>query len=96
MNTTKQDMKRDWDERAQADPIDAIMGKPMPEDEYWRSGEEDYAAYIQPHISTLLEKTDGLTVLEIGCAMGRLLRPMSRQFGRVIGIDVSQVMVELV
>ena len=32
--------------------------------------------------------------LEIGCGPGRLIRPMSRHFGEIHGIDVSDVMIE--
>ena len=33
--------------------------------------------------------------LEIGCGPGRLMRPMSRHFGEIHGVDVSDEMIRL-
>ena len=35
------------------------------------------------------------TILEVGCGMGRILKPLSTRFPRLIGLDVSSKMLDL-
>jgi len=41
------------------------------------------------------KKLKNMKILEIGCGIGRILIPMSKIFGDVVGIDVSSEMVSL-
>jgi len=68
-------------------------GKNISDDEFELSGEIDYNRFIDsdPHIINKHESV----ILEIGCGAGRLLKPMSINFKKVIGIDVSEVMIDI-
>ena len=51
----------------------------------------------QQHLPLILwgevQKASG-TALEIGCGIGRLMKPLSRRFDKVIGLDFSPAMIE--
>lgn len=87
----KGDMERDWDERARLNPhyFIAVMAAGS-EQEFRDSGERD--------LNGLLE---GITlpanprVLEIGCGIGRLLRPFAARAGELHGVDISSEMIRL-
>jgi len=94
-------MQRDWDARAEIDPKFFIKSiHKQTDSEFWKSGFIDrdnvLGAGTQRH-NQILEKKDPqkMKVLEIGCGIGRLLIPMSEIFGEVIGVDVSQKIVEI-
>jgi len=84
-------MREDWDLRARGDARFYICTEAGPTPEAFRaSGERD-----------LLEQViDGLPVapdwrvLEIGCGLGRLLRPLSERVARAVGVDLSPEMLE--
>lgn len=91
------DQMRDaWDRRArddaQAAACPASTGAPAAE--FWRSGEVLVEARIDPEIPALRAGAgdEPLVALEIGCGLGRLLRPMTRTFDEVHGVDVSAEM----
>jgi len=82
------DMARDWDERARLNAKYFIaVGKDESEEEFWKSGEREIEAVL-----------DGITlppnarVLEIGCGIGRLLRPLAPLAAEVHGVDISEEM----
>jgi SAM-dependent methyltransferase len=88
-------MERFWDARAREDAyyfVDSRLTYGSPdEDAFWAGGEEaldkllgELGARIEPnHV-----------VVDIGCGLGRLTRPLSRRADRVIGLDVSREMIE--
>ena len=82
-----QKMKKDWDRRADHHAKFWIaIGDWENDDIFHKSGIRDMA-----HIFEGLE-TDCLSswrVLEIGCGIGRLLKPLSKKFSYVCGVDVS-------
>lgn len=99
--TTEEWMKKSWDERAKEDAESLIwyFSKKTP-DEYWSRGPE--LAQIILGVGTnrydlILHGKDPkeLRILEIGCGMGRILIPMSKIFGEVIGVDNSSKMIDL-
>lgn len=49
-------------------------------------------------MTKILERVDspspGWVVLDIGCGVGRMLRPMSERFARAVGVDISPAMIE--
>jgi SAM-dependent methyltransferase len=88
-------MERFWDARAREDAfyfVDSRLRYGSPDEEaFWAGGEEALdkllgvlGARIEPdHV-----------VLDIGCGLGRLTRPLSRRADRAIGLDVSGEMIE--
>jgi len=92
------DEKKLWDELARKNYkyyIYADAGKNITDEQFDRSGEEDYKTLILDDeiISSRFPDKSNIAILEIGCGVGRLLRPMSRDFGDIIGVDISQEMV---
>ncbi len=63
-------------------------GGTLPADEalLWQSGERDFAKILGS-----LPHGENCTAVEIGCRHGRMLKAASRNFGRVVGIDVSEL-----
>jgi spore maturation protein CgeB len=77
-------MRSDWNRRISHDyrfwmsdgyASDAIM---------WESGSRDYQLLMQN-----FQIQPGQVFLEIGCGVGRLLKPALKDFARVIGLDIS-------
>jgi len=84
-------MRADWELRAQKNASFYIWTKPdVSAETFAEGGERDLAERI----------LDGLPVdsdwqvLEIGCGVGRLLRPLSRRVARAVGVDLSAEMIE--
>ena len=71
------------------------LGREITYGQFIASGEADYKKYVEddPIIQEKFPDRSGLSALEIGCGAGRILRPMARDFGRVVGIDVSGEMI---
>lgn len=97
--STEKWMEQDWDERAKKDAKYFVRTEyGQSEEEFWKSGEESCKQIIginsryQQIIGTRNPKD--MRVLEIGCGVGRVLIPMSKVFGEVIGVDVSEKMIE--
>jgi|GEM_PF-511783 len=83
-------MEADWDKRAREDARYYIdTGHSETEEAFERSGEWD----LTNHILQGIELSSRATVLEIGCGIGRLLKPLARRAGHVIGVDISSEMV---
>jgi cyclopropane fatty-acyl-phospholipid synthase-like methyltransferase len=69
-------MREDWDLRAQSNARYYVdCGHAATDETFWSSGEED----LRAHVLRDLEVGPAASVLEIGCGIGRLLRPVSRQ-----------------
>jgi SAM-dependent methyltransferase len=66
---------------------DADIGR----DAFFESGENDIAAVCE-RILKLDPSFNARRALDFGCGVGRLLIPLSRRFGRVVGVDVSASM----
>ncbi|PYT31220.1 MAG: hypothetical protein DMG57_05695 [Acidobacteria bacterium] len=91
-------MRADWNARAKEDVryYVAFGRRGQTEEEFFataggivRQLEEELARFPK-HISA-----EALRGLEIGCGPGRLMRTMSRNFGELHGVDVSDEMVQL-
>lgn len=83
-------MRKDWDLRARENARHYIdCGHGGSDEEFWRSGQQDLEHYILRD----LEIERSAAALEIGCGMGRLLRPLSARVGRTIGVDISGEMI---
>ena len=86
-------MRADWNDRAREDANYYVA--------FGRRGQDDpeffsTAAEVLPVLEGELKRLAArAAALEIGCGPGRLLRPMSRHFGEIHGVDVSDEMVRL-
>jgi SAM-dependent methyltransferase len=83
-------MRRDWDLRARENARHYIdCGHGSSDEEFWRSGREDLDNYILRDI----ELDSSAAALEIGCGIGRLVRPLSARVAEVTGVDISGEMI---
>jgi len=94
-------MKKEWNERAKMNLLFVIATDHSDsEDDFWESGKTECDLILGKN-SQRFEKIkenklpSKMNVLEIGCGIGRILIPMKKIFGNVIGIDVSSEMVQL-
>lgn len=85
------EMRRDWDRRGREDHrLHIATGHSATPEEFRASGEQDLHELILDGLALL----PGAEALEIGCGVGRLLRPLAPMVHRARGIDISPVMVE--
>ena len=83
-------MAEDWDRRARESARFYIATDDWEsEEKFERSGEREVDAYILKDLALSSESR----VLEIGCGVGRLLRPMARRFAEIHGVDISEEMI---
>src|SRR3954451_24636749 len=86
-------MRRFWDARAREDAYHFVdsrqeYGRPHLE-QFWAQGERD----LDGMLALLgLELPPGATVLDLGCGVARLTRPLAERAGRVIALDGSTEM----
>lgn len=71
-----------------ADARDAVLWRFRSERAFDEAGREDAAHLILPFVS------EGDTVLDVGCGLGRLLKWAAGSCKRAIGVDVSKEMLE--
>ena len=95
----EQKIKNEWDARAKIDPLYSIYTDAKDAKQFWNSGEHDVRGIIKSDKEFFQILTKGkpksMKILEIGCGIGRLLIPMSKIFGEVIGVDVSPEMIRI-
>ncbi len=83
-------MRRDWDKRARENAPHYIdCGHSESDEAFWRAGAADLGNLILQDVTL----DPSARALEIGCGMGRLLRPLSQRVARAIGIDISPEMI---
>ena len=85
-----QRMKREWEQRAQSDAL-GYIGRGYAENNelFWSSGETDLTQLIFDGI-TVDPKT---SALEIGCGVGRLVRPLAQRVSQASGVDIAPGMI---
>ena len=84
-------MRSDWDRRARENAQHFIAcGHSDTDDAFWASGRRELEQLILHDV----ELEPGARALEIGCGMGRLLRPLSERVGKAFGVDISAEMIE--
>ena len=91
-------MRQDWDRRAREDACYYVaFGRRRQSAEEFFATAADVLHAIRVELPRFPSGTDpaALSALEIGCGPGRLLVPLSRLFGSVVGVDVSQEMIDL-
>ena len=92
-------MREDWDERARenAEYYVANSTRDWDQREFFRSGEINVANEIMPDMHRICggERSPlDLSVLEIGCGVGRMTKMLARIFGKVTAVDVSKEMID--
>ncbi|MGA7239191.1 MAG: class I SAM-dependent methyltransferase [Bryobacteraceae bacterium] len=86
-------MRADWNARASEDANYYVaFGRREQDDEEFFATAGDVLRDLESQLPRLPGRD---AALEIGCGPGRLLRPMSRHFGEIHGVDVSDEMIRL-
>lgn len=89
-------MRTDWNERAREDANYYVaFGRRDQDDEEFFSTAADVVRDLEGEMKCLPAQVPmaARRALEIGCGPGRLMRPMSRYFGEIHGVDVSDEMI---
>ena len=89
-------MQRDWNERAREDAnFYVAFGRREQDDEEFFATGAEVVRGLEWELKRFTAPANrrAWRALEIGCGPGRLLRPMSRHFGEIHGIDVSDEMI---
>jgi SAM-dependent methyltransferase len=89
-------MRADWNERAREDANYYVaFGRRDQDDNEFLSTATDVIRDLEGELKRLPPGVPVATrrALEIGCGPGRLMRPMSRHFGEIDGVDVSDEMI---
>lgn len=88
-------MQRFWDERAREDAyffVDNRLGYGDPDlESFWRGGERGLEKTLE---ATGMEIRAADAIVEVGCGVGRLTRPIAARAREVWAIDVSPEMLE--
>jgi SAM-dependent methyltransferase len=86
-------MREDWNQRASEDAYYYVaFGRREQDDEEFFATAADVVRGLTAELKRLTARG---AALEIGCGPGRLMRPMSRHFGEIHGVDVSDEMIRL-
>lgn len=83
-------MRSDWERRARENaPFYICTTAAESAEAFAASGEKDLAEQVVDGLPVSPE----WSVLEIGCGIGRLLKPLSRRVARAVGVDLSEEMI---
>src|ERR1041385_4908841 len=86
-------MRADWNQRATEDAYYYVaFGRREQDDEEFFSTAADLVKGLVADFKRLPGRG---AALEIGCGPGRLMRPLSRYFAEIHGVDVSDEMIRL-
>src|SRR5580693_2798019 len=90
-------MREDWNARAREDAGYYVAFGRRDQDEagFFATATEVINGLEAELRRVPLEQRGGWKALEIGCGPGRLMRPMSRHFVEIHGVDVSDEMIAL-
>ena len=89
-------MRADWNERAREDANYYVaFGRRDQDDNEFLSTAADVVRDLEGELKRMPAEPPGSSrrALEIGCGPGRLMRPMSRHFAEIHGVDVSDEMI---
>src|ERR1700730_10528391 len=102
--TVSDRMRSDWNQRAREDPhyYVAFGGRDQDEESFLATA-ADILRFLESELKRLPNQSrdhQGAVVnyrraLEIGCGPGRLMKPLSRHFTEIHGVDVSDEMIRL-
>src|SRR5438067_590657 len=95
-NVSRQ-MRSDWNERAREDAYYYVaFGRKGQDDDEFFATAADVVRGLEAELKRLpTGDRRARKALEIGCGPGRLMRPMSWNFGEIHGVDVSDEMIRL-
>jgi len=90
-------MRQDWNARAREDAgYYVAFGRRGQDDEAFFATASEVVRRLEAELRRgSPAETLGWKALEIGCGPGRLMRPMSRHFAEIHGVDVSDEMIAL-
>ena len=91
-------MRADWNERAREDPhFYVAFGSHHQDEENFLATGREVVGTIEFELRRFPPEVDRSTLraLEIGCGPGRLMKPLSRNFAEIHGVDVSDEMIRL-
>ena len=84
-------MRADWNARAGEDAYYYVaFGRREQDDEEFFATATDVLKLLTGELKRLRGRQ---AALEIGCGQGRLMRPLSRHFAEIHGVDVSEEMI---
>ena len=90
-------VRRDWEQWGRDDPLFAVYTKAGTEgggwdvDEFLASGQADVDGLVEQRRAAGVEFPAG-PALDFGCGVGRLTSALTRHFGEVHGVDISEPM----
>lgn len=84
-------MRREWDRRIQHDYRYWMSDGVSTDDAMWEVGRRDFEFLLR---GLPAARRSDQVALELGCGVGRLLRPAAGEFATVIGVDVSVEAIE--
>ncbi len=84
-------MKQDWDQRAQHHARYWIATENYQTEEVFAQSGEGTAQALLKTLGDLYQSS--WNVLDIGCGVGRVLKPLAKYFHTLVGIDVSSSMI---
>jgi SAM-dependent methyltransferase len=97
-NSVSERMRADWNERAREDAhYYAAFGARDQNEEGFDATAADVLRTLETELKRLPKDANrrARRALEIGCGPGRLMKPLSRHFGEIHGVDVSDEMIRL-
>ena len=89
-----------WDQHAAADPLWAVLSFPDKSGGRWtlrefmKTGEREIALLFH-RCGELQLRPPRRRALDFGCGVGRLTQALARRHERVVGVDISPVMIDL-
>src|ERR1700684_1955183 len=89
-------MRADWNERAREDAHYYVaFGRRDQDDSEFLDSAADVIRDLEGELKRLPADSpvESRRALEIGCGPGRVMRPVSRHFGEIHGVDVSDEMI---
>lgn len=91
--------RREWDDLAARDAMWAVCSIPgtrgrWSESDFFASGQEEVAGILAGLEAEGLSPAARGRALDFGCGLGRLSRALAGEFDEVVGVDVSEEMVE--
>ena len=90
-------MRSDWNRRAKEDAYfyAAFAKRQQSDEEFFASASDTIPTLEKEFFRLPAASREERRALEIGCGPGRLMGPMSRHFGEIHGVDISQEMIAL-
>ena len=94
------DIQQYWDGYAASDPLWTVLSFPDKRGGRWslqdfmKTGEREIALLFH-QLAVLHLRLPSASALDFGCGVGRLTQALARRHARVVGADISQVMIDL-